>query len=332
MSRAASTSWCRTVWPEFRAYPPGRYNGVVAPRTESLSKAAIIANHDQDRRWEGPCFLRYWHLASLDAPTVAVVWSLAFAWSVGVPLPMWAPAILALMTWAIYVGDRLLDAWAGMKDPPLHHVRDRHIFHWRHRSILVPAALAASALAAALVIQTVPAGTRVSDSAVAAATLAYFSGVHSRGKFLRWLTSILSRLSARATSIGLLFTAGCLLPAISQSSPASFLSIEQGTAFMYFAAVAWLNCYAIGRWESIPTARSGRQVTFRAVLLGAIGTLLAVSLAAAPRLACLVAASAASAFCFVLLERMRTRLSPVVLRAGADLVLLTPSLLLLAPR
>jgi hypothetical protein len=306
---------------------------MVAPRTESPSKAAMIANHDQDRRWQGPGLLRFWHLASLDAPTVAVVWSLAFAWSAGVRLPMWAPAALALITWAIYVGDRLLDAWAGMKDPPLHRVRDRHTFHWQHRTVLVPAAVAASAIAAALVISRVPARARVSDSAVAAATLAYFSGVHSRRRFLRWLERILSQLSARAALIGVIFTAGSLLPAISQSSLASFLSVKQLAALIYFAAVAWLNCFAIGRWESAPAAPSGKQVTFRATLVGVIGTLLAVAVfAAAPRIACLVAMGAASAFCFVLLERMRTRISPIALRAGADLVLLTPSILLLAPR
>src|SRR5262249_35249583 len=155
---------------------------------------------------QGPAFVCFWHVASLDAPTVAVVWSLGFAWSAGVRLPVWATTALALITWAIYVGDRLLDAWAGMQLPPLHHLRDRPFFQWRHRKLLAPAAFAASVIAAALIIARLPAGARVSDSAVAVATLAYFSGVHSRGRWWRLLERLLSWLSARAILIGVLFS------------------------------------------------------------------------------------------------------------------------------
>lgn len=59
---------------------------------------------------DAPLLLRYWHLSSLDAPTVAVVWSLGFAWAAGVRLPVWIPILLALVAWAVYIGDRLLDA------------------------------------------------------------------------------------------------------------------------------------------------------------------------------------------------------------------------------
>ena len=67
--------------------------------------------------WDAPIPLRFWHLASLDAPTVALVWSLGFAWAAGVGLPVWAPLLLALVAWAVYVGDRLLDARAGFRRP-----------------------------------------------------------------------------------------------------------------------------------------------------------------------------------------------------------------------
>ena len=58
--------------------------------------------------FDAPAPLRLWHLTSLDAPTVAVVWSLSFAWVVGVHLPKWVPVLLAIGTWVAYVGDRLL--------------------------------------------------------------------------------------------------------------------------------------------------------------------------------------------------------------------------------
>ncbi len=82
--------------------------------------------------------LRLWHLASLDAPTVAVVWSFAFAWSAGIKLPDWVSALLVLAVWPVYVIDRLLDARAGLRSQNLDRLRERHLFHWRHRRLLLP--------------------------------------------------------------------------------------------------------------------------------------------------------------------------------------------------
>jgi hypothetical protein len=50
---------------------------------------------------------------------------------------------------------------------------------------------------------------------------------------------------------------------------------------------------------------------------------------ARPRPAALTAAAAASALLLALLDRIRGRLTPLALRAAADLVLLTPLVLLL---
>jgi hypothetical protein len=52
-----------------------------------------------DRALEAPNLLRLWHLSSLDAPTVAAVWSLGFAKAAGVRLPEWGPVLLILVTW-----------------------------------------------------------------------------------------------------------------------------------------------------------------------------------------------------------------------------------------
>ena len=54
--------------------------------------------------------LDFWHLFSLDAPTVAVVWMLAVDRSGGFrPGPV-LPAALFFAVWILYAGDRLLDA------------------------------------------------------------------------------------------------------------------------------------------------------------------------------------------------------------------------------
>ena len=88
--------------------------------------------------------LRYWHLLSLDAPTVAALWCWAFRRATRLPLAPWLPLALAMGTWLFYVADRLLDAQLS----PEAALRERHRFHDRHRGwFLAIAALVALALA-----------------------------------------------------------------------------------------------------------------------------------------------------------------------------------------
>lgn len=274
-------------------------------------------------------------MASLDAPTVALVWSCGFAWAAHVRLALWAPAVLALIAWAIYIADRLLDARAGMQTPPRHLLRDRHYFHWKHRWILAPAGMLAGAAAAAILFIRLPAGARGPDSAVAAATLAYLSGVHSRGRMWHLMERVFSHLSPRALLIGMVFTAGCLLPVASQAGPVALHSVGPALAIpsVVFAALAWLNCYAIGKWESDSSTGTRNGVGGKAAFLAGVAAVLAVILGGnEARLSALLAAAAVSALLFVLLESRRDRISPLALRAAADLALLTPVFLLLFGR
>ena len=275
--------------------------------------------------------LRLWHLASLDAPTVAVVWCWAFAWTAKVSLPSWAPILLALVAWTIYIGDRLLDARAGMQSPPRHLLRDRHHFHWRHRWKFAPLAAVAALTGAAIVFTRLPAVARVPDSAVAAATLAYFSGIHSRRKLPPAppvIDRVLAAFFSREVLIGVLFTAACLLPLCSQVQPGpasipTFHLLALPSAF--FATLAWLNCFAISRWESAPQAPRPILVHWTALILASVGVLVACSLLRTePRAAVLLFSGAVSALLLALLNHFRSRLAPVTLRAAADLVLLTP--------
>lgn len=84
-----------------------------------------------DRALDAPSPLRLWHLSSLDAPTVAAVWSLGFAKTAGVRLPAWAPVLLVFVTWFVYVSDRLLDARSALRARDIHRLRQRHYFHWQ---------------------------------------------------------------------------------------------------------------------------------------------------------------------------------------------------------
>jgi hypothetical protein len=219
-----------------------------------------------------------------------------------------------------------------MCTPPRHKLRDRHYFHWRNRWILAPLAVLAATASLWIVVTRVPAAARVPDSAVAAATLAYFSTIHARRRLPTCLARLVHPLLSRSVLIGILFTAGCLLPIWSQAELREAHGLMERLLLLpalFFAALGWLNCHAIARWESDPDTH-WKPVQAIACFVGVGGVLLALVLAAnEPRSAALVGAGAASASLLVLLDRFRTRLTPLAVRAGADLVLLTPALLLI---
>jgi hypothetical protein len=181
---------------------------------------------------------------------------------------------------------------------------------------------------------------------LAAAALAYFCGIHANPR-----PAFSLRLPKRSKEflVGLLFTAGCVLPVWSRihlSSNAPSLLWPFWIPAVYFAALAFLNCCSIARWESAeiaPLPRSGsadhlsmkqrcaQSAIFNvAILLALAGLLLAFFVPVIqPRSAALLTAGAASAFLLALLDSARNRLTPCALRSSADLVLLTPFLLLL---
>jgi len=270
-------------------------------------------------RLDAPAPLRLWHLTSLDAPTVAVVWSLAFAWAAGAHLPLWAPVLLALGTWSVYIGDRTLDAHSALRAGNTEALRDRHFFHWRHRRALLPVAAIAAAAAACIIFKLMPALVRERDSIVGAAALAYFSGVHAPRR-PRWIAPLLTK----EFFVGTIFTAGCIVPALTRCAAAALWPTLLTAGF--FAAVAWLNCHAIERWESGAPQRIQRA----GVVIASAGLLLALVLAPSHvRSAWLVVAASLAALLLALLDRRRQRLTPMALRACADLVLLTPLVLLM---
>jgi len=278
-----------------------------------------------------PASLRLWHLTSLDAPTVAVVWALAFAWVAGVALPMWVPLLLALVVWVVYIGDRLLDARADLHTPQIHSLRERHYFHYRHRRVLVPLAVAASCAAVVIVFFLMPAATRERNSVLAVAAGAYFSGVHSSRKLQKLLPPKLASLDSKEFVVGLLFASGCALPALSRAASGSRSPHWQlWSAAFFLAALAWLNCYAIERWEAAGQPTRNSRVLPAASLLGLAGLLLtaAVLYSNQPRAAALIAAGAGSAMLLAQLDRSQRCLTSLALRTCADLVLLSPVLLI----
>lgn len=281
------------------------------------------------RNFDAPAALLYWHLTSLDAPTVAVVWSLAFAWAAGVVLPLWMPILLALAAWVVYVADRLLDVRTALRSGNFNNLRERHRFHHRHRRVLAPLAIAAGVTAACIVFTLMPAPARERNSLLAAAALAYFTRVHTSYRLPAFRLSSRLPFPKKELLAGLLFTAACILPAMSRAAAADAKLVPLSAAAAYFAILAWLNCHAIDRWENFQPVR--RIPIFRqAGFLALAGLMIAAAVAQVqPRAAVLMLCASASSLLLGLLDRIRARLTPLALRAAADLVLLMPLVLLL---
>jgi hypothetical protein len=262
--------------------------------------------------------LHLWHLTSLDAPTVAVVWTLAFAWSAHLFLPNWLPVVIGLAAWSAYIGDRLLDA-RNARTP----LRARHLFHWKHRRIFLPIAVAAAITGLAMVLHSMPAAARGRNSILAAAALVYFTSVHSPWRVAR--PGLRVRLP-KELLVGVIFTLACATPTWSRI-PGQRVGIV--LPILVFTALAWLNCHAIEAWES----KAGTQspaIFHLATMLASAAVLCATSAATLhdPRQAMLLASAALSAALLALLDYRRQALTPVTLRAAADLVLLIPAALL----
>jgi hypothetical protein len=251
-----------------------------------------------------------------------VVWALGFAWAARIRLPVWIPIALGLATWAIYVGDRLLDAQRGLQPLRRHRLRERHRFHWRYRRVLFPLAVAAAAGAACVIAELMPRAAIERNFVLGSVTLAYFTKVHSPVVLkprARWSV----KFFPGELLIALLFTAGCVLPVYSRL-PGTWKEAlpTPGGAALFFVLVVWLNAYAIGCWES--RGRDSR-VFASGCLLGLLGLAMAsVVPASEARTGALIAMGSVSALLLALLDRFRERLTPLALRACADLVLLTP--------
>ena len=170
-----------------------------------------------------------------------------------------------------------------------------------------------------------PIAIRERNSVLAAAALMYFSGVHSPVRIPAWLR----RLVSKELLVGVIFTAGCAAPAISQMH----FTAGRGSAkwplfvcFAFFAALAWVNCRAIERWES---SEKQAGVLLHAEMLTVAGAAVSAALwQTNPRAAALALAGTTSSLLLLLLDRARFSISALTLPVLADIVLLTPALML----
>ncbi len=347
--------------------------GEPLPRLVSLSRAGAVRDSD------AACKKRYsplalWHLLSLDAPTVAAIWTLFIARCSHLDLPWISPAAMFIAVWMIYAADRLFDARlldlglpANLLSAGLLEMRDRHYFHHRHRTGFLVVILLAGLALTPLLCSLDP-GSLHLYAVLATLLAAWMLMIHVRP----WPASARDRSRLRPLpkelAVGIFFPAAIFIPTLTSTIPAPQATHLLGQAATWLrpsllpsaillACICTLNCLYLHAWEhaspypqgsaaSGPPAPSApgtlfhwstrwgtehlKPLAWSAMTLSTLTALASLRLgdhathvAGLPALACALSATA-----LITLDRLRRKLSPIHLRGAADLVLLSPLLLL----
>ena len=268
-----------------------------------------------------------WHLLSLDAPTVAVLWMWFLAQASHLRLPLAAPVAMGLAVWMLYVADRLLDARVldSRQTGAADELEARHLFHHRHRRAFL-AGIALAGVALAMLVPGLNAEAMRLYLVEGALLCTWFLVLHA--------TSSAHRLP-KEIAVGVFFSAAIFIPTVAREPG---LDLGMLPAAFLFAALCSLNCLFIYAWEH-EGARDARSQTAHASTRLALDHLPALACGVAiagaalalldphePRL--VPAACALAAVLLLILDHNRRLLSDTNLRAAADLALLTPVLLL----
>lgn len=289
------------------------------PATPARPALSIVPRAPQRAPRRSP--LALWHLLSLDAPSVACVWTIAIAAAVGLHLPWTSPAAMFLAVWILYVADRLLDARSLDSQQPTHDLEERHRFHHRHRrAFLIGIILSACALAALL--RTLDLHALRIYVLLATLLAAYFLLIHARADSAHRLPKELA--------VGIFFPAAVFIPTIARLPQ---LRLDLLPIAILLAATCSLNCLFLYAWEH-PGPRTHAHCSTRWAtrhLVALTWTVAALSLVYCLLSTCLLSSPYALTACILTsslllltLHHLRRRLQPIHLRALADLVLLTP--------
>jgi small-conductance mechanosensitive channel len=271
--------------------------------------------------------LHLWHLLSLDAPTVAAVWTYFIAAALGVRIPCFAPFAMFLTVWIVYVGDRLLDArQLSFQSFSVKRLEERHHFHHSHRRAFL-VGVAGAALPLAVLLLRIPTKAVHLYLLLGGLLLGYFVIIHAVDK----AASVPKELI-----VGLIFAAAVFIPTV---APRPELGPALVPSALLVATLCSLNCFFIYSWEhelreaslqesthaiTRVALRYLNQITIFVIVGGAVLPLLDRQTPWMISLACSL-----SAMLLLQVHRSRRVFSPTTLRATTfDLVLLVPILLL----
>ena len=265
--------------------------------------------------------LELWHLLSLDAPTVAALWTWFIASTCHISLPAAGIAAVFLAVWMLYAADRLLDA-RQLTINPLHTsgLEARHLFHHRHANAFLTgialAAIALSALLRHLLLHALELYAILGALLFVWLVLVHVHSSHHR--------------LPKEVAVGIFFPAATFIPTVARFPQ---IRLEMLPHAAILAVVCSLNCLFIHAWEH-PEPRSAAHwstyyATGHLTPLAIATTIAGVALAVIDRhtvLWPLALAASLGAFNLLVLHRARRRISRLSLRAAADFALLTPLL------
>ena len=265
--------------------------------------------------------LALWHLLSLDAPTIAALWTWFIASANHIHLPLSSTLAMALAVWMLYAADRLMDARlidARLMDArlanidPTHHedLEARHYFHHRHRTAFLTGILLASIALALLLPHLEPAAIRL-YLILGGLVFGYFIVIHARQDSHRY---------PKELAVGICFAAATFIPTIARQPTLRPALLPPA---ILFAALCSLNCLFIYAWEHAPQPH---HLPLLAIILSLTAATVAFVDHQAPWT--ISAAVALAAALLLVLHRLNRNIPATTLRATADLVLLTPALLL----
>ena len=238
-----------------------------------------------------------------------------------------------IAVWMLYAADRLLDARLldtrplGNRTLQEHHLEARHYFHHRHRSAFLAGILLASLALAPLLIRLSPEAIHL-YLILGGLLFGYFILIHVTRSAHRFPKEI---------AVGVFFAAAIFIPTVARQ-PSLRLALLPSA--LLFATLCSLNCLFIYAWEHDPARLCGhsdhpihattrfalRHLCLLALTILLIGAGLTILDPHVPWPISLTATL--SIILLLILHGLRDRLPSLTLRAAADLVLLTPLLVI----
>lgn len=261
------------------------------------------------------------NLLCSDAPLVAISWQWLFARTVGRSVDFGGTCALLLTAWLIYLADRFGDSLSINLAAPT-SLRQR--FCLRHRAIWLSSVAIIAAADIYVISRWLDPRQLLAGAVVGLCTLVYLV-------LNQALPAVWRVLPIKEVSIGFMFAAGTVV-AISNS-----VTRNTVPAWFLFGCLCSLNCICIAVWErgidaaqqriSIATAFPGVSryvLPTLALVVFASGALAIADLAARNIYLCI----AISATLLAVVHCMRARIATDTRTALADLVLLTPIIVL----
>jgi len=270
----------------------------------------------------------WWNILSLDAPAVAVVWSLLVARQSHVTVRPGEEIILGLVVWGIYVSDRLLDGYGATQRPQL---QARHLFCAKHREALACIVVLATGAVLWAISESLTLGEATAGLKLSAVVGAYMAGIHAGHRSV-------ARFVPKEAVVGILFAAGTTLPVWTCVAANTW---NVWATFSFFAVLCIVNCLAIECWESrlaeVDACKSsGWVIRWADARIGSIAAVVAASAFIVVLLRrengssgseLLAISLAALLICFVNIHR--SRISVHALRVLADAALVVAGLIAL---